>query len=103
MEEQDAAAGGPGARMLRVEDGTIVMASVSVRSYLAYRKSHQLYGYLQFKTGGKTITRYIGKVTADDRSASLKLGWMLLRHRKIAEHNGWAWMTTPAKRRPRCG
>ena len=66
--EQDEAAGGPERRELRLADGTVVTASVAARHY---SRSHQLYGYLQFKAHGKTVTKYIGRVTAESRAESL--------------------------------
>lgn len=87
--EQDKAAGGPERRELRLTDGTVVTASVAVRSF---PRSHQLYGYLQFKTHRKTVTKYIGRVSAESRSESLRLGWELLRARKLVESFGWTWV-----------
>ena len=86
--EQDEAAGGPEQRELRLTDGTVVTASVAARHY---RRSHQVYGYLQFKAHGKTVTKYIGRVTAESRAESLRLGWELLRSRKLVESFGWSW------------
>ena len=87
-EEQDRAAGGAERRQLAVLDGAVVQASVAVRTF---KKSRQLYGYLQFKHCGKTVTRYIGKVTAETRAEALGIGWGALRTRRIAEANGWRW------------
>ncbi|MDM7457066.1 MAG: hypothetical protein P3W97_007415 [Tepidimonas sp.] len=56
--EQDEAAGGRQYRELRLEDGTVVVVSVAARRYA--RTPDQSYGYLQFKTNGKTVTKYIG-------------------------------------------
>lgn len=89
--EQNDAAGGPERRKLRLADGTIVMASVAVRRYA--RTPNQCYGYLQFKAHGKTVTKYIGRVTAESRAESLRLGWELLRSRKLAESFGWSWVS----------
>lgn len=88
--EQDEAAGGPKRRQLRLSDGTLVMASVAARRYT--RTPEQCYAYLQFKAGGKTVTKYIGKVTSDSRAKSLRLGWKLVRARKLAEACGWSWV-----------
>lgn len=96
LQEQDLAAGGFAHRQLRLANGTIVVASVSARQYS--RTPNQRYGYLQFKTNGKTVTRYIGRVTADTREESLRLGWKLLRSRKLVEANGWTWVAKPQKR-----
>ena len=93
--EQDEAAGGPERRELRLVDGTIVMASVAARRYA--RTPNQCYGYLQFKTHGKTVTKYIGRVTAESRAESLRLGWELLRSRKLVESFGWSWVSKRGK------
>ena len=93
--EQDEAAGGPERRELRLVDGTIVMASVAARRYA--RTPNQCYGYLQFKAHGKTVTKYIGRVTAESRAESLRLGWELLRSRKLVESFGWSWVSKRGK------
>lgn len=92
QEEQNQAVGGAQLRELRLEDGTVVTASVAIRSFKPYKKSHQVYGYLQFKVHGKTVTKYIGKVTAATRTDALQIGWHLLRQRKLAESFGWSWV-----------
>lgn len=88
--EQDDAAGGAKLRELRLADGSIVMASVAARRYA--RKPNQCYGYLQFKSHGKTVTKYIGRVTAESRAESLRLGWELLCSRDLVESFGWSWV-----------
>lgn len=93
--EQDDAAGGPERRELRLADETIVMASVAARRYA--RTPNQCYGYLQFKAHGKTVTKYIGRVTAESRAESLRLGWELLRSRKLVESFGWSWVSKRGK------
>ena len=92
--EQDEAAGGHEHRKLRLSDKTIVVASVAARRYP--RTPNQCYGYLQFKTQGKTITKYIGRITADSQAESLRLGWALVRSRKLVESFGWAWVKQTA-------
>ena len=96
--EQDEAAGGPERRELRLVDGTIVMASVAARRYA--RTPNQCYGYLQFKAHGKTVTKYIGRVTAESRAESLRMGWELLRSRKLIESFGWSWVMKRPKSVP---
>lgn len=93
--EQDEAADGPERRERRLVDGTIVMASVAAMRYA--RTSNQCYGYLQFKAHGKTVTKYIGRVTAESRAEFLRLGWELLRSRKLAESFGWSWVVKRGK------
>ena len=56
-----------------------------------------MYGYLQFKAHGKTVTKYIGRVTAESRAESLRLGWELLRSRKLVESFGWSWVVKRGK------
>lgn len=97
QQEQDLAVGGLARRELRLDDGTVVVASVAARRYR--RTPNQCYGYLQFKAHGKTITKYIGRVTASTREESLRLGWELLHARKLAEANGWAWVEKPPKKK----
>jgi len=89
--EQDEAAGGPRRRKLRLTDGTEVVASVAARRYA--RTPNQCYGYLQFKVAGKTVTKYIGRVTSTSRAESLRLGWQLVRARKLVEACGWSWVS----------
>ncbi len=89
--EQDEAADGLERRKLRLADGTVVLASVAVRRY--QRTPNQCYGYLQFKAAGKTVTKYIGRVTSKSRAESLRLGWELVRARKLAEACGWSWVS----------
>ena len=87
--EQDTAAGGLAQRQLRLNDGVIVVASISVRSF---KRSHQLYGYLQFKRDKKTVTRYVGNVTAETKLEALVIGWRKLREMHLVEENGWMWV-----------
>lgn len=91
---QDEAAGGAEKRHLLLADGSVVLASINVRSF---RRAKQLYGYLQFKHMGKTVTRYVGSVTADSKQKSLELGWALVRTKQTAEANGWTWGSPKAK------
>jgi hypothetical protein len=91
-ESQNVAAGGIERRQLRLGDGSIACAFVSVRTF---KIGYQSYGYLQFRHQGKTVTRYIGQISAGSREESLVLGWQKLRSQKIAEQNGWKWVRTP--------
>lgn len=98
QKEQDDAAGGGDYRQLQVEDGSVAIASVAVRKYA--RTPTRQYGYLQFKAFGKTVTKYIGIVTADSKKESLEIGWRLLRQRQIVETCGWKWVKKPRKTKP---
>jgi hypothetical protein len=93
--EQDEVTGGEAYRQLRLNDGTIVLVSVSVRKFL--KSPSKRYAYMQFKSSRKTVTKYVGAVTADSKLNSLVLGWRLLRQRKIAEANGWEWVKKTQK------
>ena len=93
--EQDTAAGGEDFRRLLIEEGKVAIASVAVRIYA--RTPNRSYGYLQFKAHGKTVTKYIGSVTANTKDESLRIGWELLRQRNIAEASGWRWVKKPRK------
>lgn len=95
---QDIAAGGQGKRRLHVSDGVEVTASVAVRRY---KKTVQEYGFLQFKHDGKTVTRYLGKVTAPSKLEALTKGWELVMEKQTAEANGWSWLDrdTPSTKR----
>ena len=92
-EEQDIAAGGLERRQLRLDNGAIVTASVAVRKFA--KSGDESWAYLQFKTEGKTHTKYIGKVSAETRSESLNNGWETVRRRSLVELYGWAWVVRP--------
>ena len=102
-EEQDRAAGGDHMRKVKLPDGVVATASVSVQTF---PKSYQEWGYLRFKTGGKTMRCYIGKVSADTLDESLTIGWRMAREKRVLERAGWSWLvpsvisvvTTPKKR-----
>lgn len=87
-EDQDLAAGGIDFRKIRLEDGTIVTASVSTSNI-----GCQQWAYLRFKIGQRRFRGYIGKVTSESREAALKLGWKLAREKNLIERYGWAWVT----------
>ncbi len=92
-DEQDLAAGGASKRRLATEDGRIYVASVAIQKF---SHGYQLWGYLQLKVDGKTKNVYIGKVTADTRAESLKIGWSLARQKKVIEKRGWHWISGSA-------
>lgn len=89
QQQQDELAGGHDRRALKLGDGSVVIASVSVRHYV--RTPNQCYAYLQFRKG-KTVTKYIGRVTSDNKSESIRLGWEILRSRNLVESFGWSWI-----------
>ncbi len=91
-EQQDAAAGGREMRELRLDDGSVVTASLEI-----LQSGYNLWGYLRFKNGAATTRKYVGRVTADTREESLRLGWELVRRAKVAEAFGWQWTVKAPK------
>lgn len=76
-DEQDRAAGGRDARLLRFVDG-IARASVELKRFqggLAY------WAYLRWCVGGKTKNLYLGRVFGHSRAERLAEGWRLARER----------------------
>jgi hypothetical protein len=85
--EQDAAAGGPDRRKLRTRSGEIVTVSLALSS-----SQGGVRVTLRFKVGGATIQRPVGVVKAGTtRAEALKLGWELIREKKIVENERWEW------------
>ena len=84
--EQDKAAGTEGRRLLRTRSGEVFTASLAISGKDGNRLT------LRFKTGGHTVQRPIGVVSAPTRFETLRLGWLKVREEKIAEANQWAWV-----------
>ena len=93
-EQQDAAAGGRRFREIRLSDGSVVIASIEVQKH-----GYNLWGYLRFKSDGKTNRKYIGQITADTRAESLALGWNLVRSSEVVEKSGWNWVEHSSQHR----
>lgn len=72
--EQDVAAGGHEARLIRRQDGTTALGSVALR---CYSDSRRVYAYLRWSDGsGRTAERYIGDVSDNaERSSALRDAW----------------------------
>ena len=87
--EQDEAAGGHERRLAALPNGKCVTVSVAVRVFPPGREH---YAYMQFKSGGRTTTRYIGNATAESRAGSLRKGWRLLRQKKTLEAEPAKWL-----------
>jgi hypothetical protein len=88
-EVQDRAAGGEHKRKVQLPDGSVATASVSVQTF---PKGYQQWGYLRFKTGGKTRRCYIGKVSAATLDESVAIGWLMAREKRVLERAGWSWV-----------
>jgi DNA mismatch endonuclease, patch repair protein len=72
--EQDMAAGGHEARMIRRQDGTTALGGVALR---CYSDSRRVYAYLRWSDGsGETAERYIGDVSDNaERFSALRDAW----------------------------
>ena len=86
--EQDQAAGGRDRRLVLTADRSIRVASVAVRRF---PQSNQDYAYLQYKHQSRTVTRYLGNVTAASRAKSLELGWLLAKRSRVLRLDGASW------------
>lgn len=84
---QDRAAGGSDLRKMRTKTGEIVTVSLAVSDSGAASRV-----ILRFKTGGATVQRLVGTVTAPSHFHALKLGWKMIRDEKIVEKEGWSWV-----------
>lgn len=79
--EQDRAAGGREARLIKTEDGKISRASVELK-YLG--QSGSWWAYLRWSSGGKTVNRYLGKTEGKSRSECLNEAWNLAREKGLS-------------------
>lgn len=72
--EQDLAAGGHEARLVKRRDGTTALGSVALR---CYSDSRRVYAYLRWSDGsGRTAERYIGDVSDNaERTSALRDAW----------------------------
>ena len=84
---QDRAAGGSDLRKMRTKSGEVVTVSLSVTESSAGSRV-----ILRFKSGGATVQRPVGTVTATSQFHALKLGWQMIREQKIVEKEGWSWV-----------
>lgn len=74
--EQDAAAGGRSARQVELPDGRVAHASIELKR----PQGRRVYAYLRWHQDGRTVTRYLGEVTAEDRHTALRRGWAEAQH-----------------------
>lgn len=91
MTLQDQAAGGADMRLARLPDGEVVRIAISIR-HLPRVAQWRRYAYLQFKHAGKTVTKYVGCVTAGVPERELADGWVILNATPIEEKYGWSWL-----------
>lgn len=76
--EQDRAAGGREARLVTANDGTVARASVELKNF---GQGSFCWAYLRWSTGGKTVTRYLGKAQGRSRFKCLSEAWALAREK----------------------
>lgn len=84
-EEQDAAAGGRGARAVSLPGGRTATASVELKQP---NTVYKVYGYLKFTAGQRTIVKYIGRVPHHSRPAALKAAWKMARKKGLLDQRG---------------
>lgn len=85
--EQDSAAGGAEMRKMYTTSGGVVTVSLSVAE-----SGDGLRVILRFKWGGSTVQRLVGTLPGCSRFEALKLGWKMIREKKIVEKEGWSWV-----------
>jgi hypothetical protein len=91
--EQNRAAGGAEFRRMLTRSGEAVTVSLDVTA-----SDEDTYrARLRFKSGGATVQRPVGRVSAPNRFQALKLAWAMLKADKIAEKEGWSWSATTPK------
>lgn len=85
--DQDRAAGGAERRKLRIKSGDIVSVSlVTTGTKSPFRV------VMRFKSA-VTVQREVGRFEAPSPAEAIKLAWGAIRPGKIAEREGWAWVT----------
>ena len=82
VEEQDRAAGGKEARLIRLEDGVRRYASIELK--LGHK---QIYAYLRYSVGGKTVNRYVCHCDQRTRFDNLKHAWSVALERNLLSRN----------------
>ena len=83
---QDRAAGGISRRKLRITSGDVVTVSLAVSG-----KASPYRVILRFKSG-LTVQRPVASLEAASPEEALKLGWALIREKKLVENYGWQWL-----------
>jgi DNA mismatch endonuclease (patch repair protein) len=72
--EQDRAAGGSARRQIQLARGESATGSIEVKQF---PQGQARYAYLRFSVKGKTVNRYVGRVTGGTRAEQLQEGWEL--------------------------
>jgi DNA mismatch endonuclease (patch repair protein) len=80
--EQDAAAGGFYRRQVRVSDTETATGSIEIK---APPPGNRRWAYLRYSLGGKTINKYVGRVTATTRAEQLRQAWELVRRNGLLD------------------
>lgn len=78
VDEQDRAAGGRDARLVSLENGASRYASIELK-----RGHKQIYAYLRYSVGGKTVNRYVCHVGHPSRFENLRQAWSYALERNL--------------------
>jgi DNA mismatch endonuclease (patch repair protein) len=81
--EQDAAAGGLHRRQVRVSETETATGSIEIKEP---PPGNRRWAYLRYSLGGKTVNRYVGRVTAATRAEQLRQAWELARRNGLLDH-----------------
>lgn len=81
-QEQDEAAGGASARLIRLPDGTVRTGSIELKPN---RKGRRVYANLRFTSNGRTNCLYVGEVGEASRKANLRAAWQLAATRGLLD------------------
>ncbi|HEU0238941.1 MAG TPA: very short patch repair endonuclease [Micromonosporaceae bacterium] len=94
--EQDTAAGGRELRVVELDTGRLVLASVYLR---LPPKSRRVYAYMRWSEGRKTHERYICQVSAGTRAENLATAWQTIHiNAKPVKKRTVSWAHSPATR-----
>ena len=78
IDEQDRAAGGREARRMKLQSGAKRYASIELK--LGHK---QVYAYLRYSNGGKTVNQYVCHVDQSTRFDNLKQAWVVALERDL--------------------
>lgn len=81
--EQDEAAGGRKRRLVKRPDGRSGTASVQL---FRTQGSRRIYATIRYKVQSRTVSRYLGEVSAPTRADALKKAWQLARKKRLPSY-----------------
>jgi hypothetical protein len=80
--EQDKAAGGRHRRLVQLSSGRQARASIALKHL---PKTRKVYAYLRYSVDGKTVTKYVGDVTAETRKKALRRAWQVAHDKELCQ------------------